>query len=85
MVIKGKCTEYHQSEKIDKSTRIAQIISDLQVSHIDSLTAEQLVEISKRLFKLISFCKCVQVKQVEKSNPYDWIPIHACSSYHRRD
>ena len=83
MVIEDKCIEYYPSQKSGKSTRIAQIISDLQGSLIDSLTAEQLVEISKRLFKLISFCKCVQVKQLEKSN--GWSPIHSCSSYHRSD
>ena len=29
---------------------------------------------------------CVQVKQVEKSNPYDWSHIHSCSLlFNRRD
>lgn len=85
MVSKGKCTEY-QSQKIDKSTRIAQIISDLQNSHIDSLTAEQLIEISKRLFKLVTFCKCIQVKEVLQPNRHDWSPIHACRLlFNRRD
>jgi hypothetical protein len=86
MVIKGKYMEYYPSQKIDKSTRIGQIISDLQGSHIDSLTGEQLVEISKRLFKLVIFCKCIQVKQVQKPNRDDWSPIHACRLlFNRRD
>ena len=47
--------------------------------YIDSLTVEQLVEASKKLFKLVSLCRCI------KSNEITEMPSHSCSIFNRRD
>jgi hypothetical protein len=64
-----------------RASQIAQLIEG-----IEHLTADQLVAISRRLFKLVRFCHCIRIKSVERKNrKIDEITYHQCDKFNHHD
>jgi hypothetical protein len=43
-----------------RASQIAQVIAE--IGNVEHLTADDLVSISRRLFKLVSFCDCIRTE-----------------------
>jgi hypothetical protein len=67
-----------------RASQIAQVITTIE--NVGLLTADQLVIVSRRLYKLVRFCDCIRIKSVErKDGTFDGTSHHECHKFNPHD
>lgn len=67
-----------------RASQIAQVIAEIE--NVGLLTADQLVTVSRRLYKLVRFCDCIRIKSVErKDGKFDETAHHICHKFNHHD
>jgi hypothetical protein len=56
------------------------------IENVGLLTADQLIAISRKLFKLVKFCDCIRIKSVQrKDGKFQETAYHQCHKFNHHD
>jgi hypothetical protein len=78
-----KTLEENSKNRDTRASQIAQVIAG--IGSVGQLTTDQLIIVSRRLFKLVKFCDCIRVKSVERKKNHNEIAHHQCNKFNHHD